>query len=70
MMKNVKIKSTKKFSLFQKFDEKFESINSNFKKRMLTRKLMNIIKNNVQFNKFMKKNIELIDERNHDEIFF
>ena len=55
MMKNVKIKSTNKFSLFQEFDEKFESIKSNFKKKMLTRKLTNIIKNDVQFNKLMKK---------------
>ena len=55
MMKNVKIKSTNKFSLFQEFDEKFENIKSNFKKRMLTKKLTNIIKNDVQFNKFMKK---------------
>ena len=47
MMKNVKIKSTNKFSLFQEFDEKLENIKSNFKKRMLTRKLMNIIKNDV-----------------------
>ena len=55
MMKNVKIKSTNKFSLFQEFDEKFESIKSNFKKKMLTKKLTNIIKNDVQFNKLMKK---------------
>ena len=55
MMKNVKIKSTNKFSLFQEFDEKFENIKSNFKKRMLTKKLTNIIKNDVQLNKLMKK---------------
>ena len=55
IMKNVEIKSTNKFSLFQKFDEKFENIKSNFKKKMLTKKLTNIIKDDVQFNKFMKK---------------
>ena len=42
IMKNVKIKSTNKFSLFQEFDEKFENIKSNFKKRMFIRKLTNI----------------------------
>ena len=54
MMKNVKIKSTNKFSLFQKFDEKLENIKSNSKKKMLTKKLTNIIKNNAQLNKLMK----------------
>ena len=55
MMKNVEIKSTNKFSLFQEFDEKFENIKSNFKKRMFTKKLTNIIKNDVQLNKLIKK---------------
>ena len=35
MMKNVKIKSTNKFSLFQEFDEKHENIKSNLKKKCL-----------------------------------
>ena len=55
IIKNVKIKSSNKLSLFQKFDKKFENIKSNFKKRMFTKKLTNIIKDDVQFNKLMKK---------------
>ena len=58
MIKNVEIKSRNKFSLFQKFDEKFENIKSNFKKRMFTRKLTNIIKNDVQLNKLRARLIE------------
>ena len=54
-MKNAETKLTNKFSLFQEFDEKFENIKSNFKKRMLTKKLTNIIKNDAQLNKFIKK---------------
>ena len=33
IIKNVKIKSTNKFSLFQEFDEKFENIKLNLKKK-------------------------------------
>ena len=61
MMKNVEIQFTfvHKFFLFQKFkfQKEFESSKQNFKKRTFTKKLIDIIKNDVQFNKLIKINL-------------